>query len=139
MHRHLAADPGRRARVIVGVHRADNREGIGFAIVAIVWIQSDDAGQFGAEILSHSLDVARGDLGRVQLGFRRKNIAVGRIADHLGDRIGEIGGRRVDEEIPVRVVLVRGFPEPGKFKRSESQGHYGSRLTNRLVFSLSGA
>ena len=47
----------------------------------------------GAEVFRHSFDVARGDLGRVQLCFGRENIAVGRIADHLGDRIGEIRRR----------------------------------------------
>jgi hypothetical protein len=50
--------------------------------------------------------MAGGDLGSVELCLGRESVALGGGADHLRDGIGQVGWRRVDEKIPIRVVLV---------------------------------
>ena len=52
----------------------------------------------------------------------RKDIAVGSTADHLGYRIGQVCRGRIDEKIPVGIVLVGVFANPGNFERTKSQG-----------------
>jgi hypothetical protein len=103
--------------------QTNDRERIEFTVARIRWSQSGDARHLGTEVFRHSFNVTRSYLGSVELCSGWENIALGGIADHLGDCIGEIRGGRVDEKIPIGIVLVSVFPAPRQIERTDSQGH----------------
>src|SRR5262249_40678726 len=129
LYRHLAANAWCFAWVIIGLDRADDGERIGVVPLTLTlsrsWKRcySRNPYQVGSQIGGELFDMAGSDIGGVELGFGRKDIPLGSTADHLRDRIGHVRRRRIDEKIPVRIVLLRVFADPGNFERTESQGY----------------
>ena len=118
----LAADARRLAGVVLGLHHADDGERVRLAVGGRRGIEPGDADQIGAQEVRQLLDVAGRDLGGVDVRFGRVDRPLGRAPDDVGQGVGEVAGRRVDEEVPVGIVAAS-RPRPGKGQGAQSQRH----------------
>ena len=104
---------------MVGAHAADDREGM----TRVVGIEFGDAHQVCAQVTRHLLDVARGDFRRVQVRLGWEDVPLGRIPDHIEQRVRPVCRRSVDEEAPVGIVALPRGPSPRRLEPAGSQRH----------------
>ena len=85
--------------------------GYPWASSGILLAEVRDPDELGVQIQRQLLDVTRRHVRGVELGWRREDVALGRLPDDLRDRVADVGRRPVDERIPVRIVI-RPRPPP---------------------------